>query len=986
MKMKQYIDEINKASRQGKLVFFVGAGVSTLSGYPRWAELVDVFYKRLYGKEREGVLTSDDYLRIPQIFYDVLEEHEKDQYDEILREIFDVQKKPNSVHYKILSLNPAHIITTNYDDLLEKTCWQRGKYYTKISAEKDVSGATSSRYLVKVHGDFSRGFNADNVVLKESDYMSYDQNYPLISNLMKTIMATHTIVFIGYGLGDYNINLLLNWVKQLQKDGYNKPFFIRTDQEPIKASDAKYFKNKGLRIIDSASLIKSKGDEYLKRYNAVMDVLVDYRNNTVSLEDSEIIELLYKKVQPLFALKSIRKTDLKYVFDNDYFFNVDGSIISNSSTGEGYMERFYNIQIKSNEGINEDTREKYNAILEFLSKNNILGMANEIETKSISIINSVTNPIFHANFDEVEQSIDSDKDDTEFHYKKAFYLACLGEWEESYKLYSKIISRTIESNNLWIYYLSQINRYHLYQSIKQTKRHMDTIGILTHGVHYQPFSQQFIEQIESELKNFNLNDLFLSMPNEFQDDYRILEFLGDSKFLYDDTVKLFELTNKVRNAINKGSVSFGLTSENEIMLRVYETIRFLFDNHLWSTSFGEFKKYVKSAIILQFEKAEYDLTRDVDNFGFLEMINRSGFYIDYFDFVIIAKTFNVDDIKYIERACDISRISFKEVDKIEEYLLRLVHKMEDHYTEDTLRMNILFYNFFINEIKSAVYFAKYVSLSPQCITKLIKAIIYLIPNRELDNGKKYLWCERLTRNNSLPEEAIQLIESFLLKEARNRTDINYSEMTSNNLFSHNFALLIHHYYPNYVSENLSKYAISINKESTKEIDYLYKLSKILTPESRKYLFDNKNISNIKDVIDCLRANDINSITEYDSIVVSYVSDRISEIKSNTEKGVTVLTTGDYLVEFASQFFMGELKNKELEEYKGVVDEYDMFIDPDGFDYAKFDPVWLKRYSDDLLMKISENKYMRNNILKILKERIINSKDHTYLSMLLKHFV
>ena len=84
--------------------------------------------------------------------------------------------------------------------------------------------------------------------------------------------------------------------------------------------------------------------------------------------------------------------------------------------------------------------------------------------------------------------------------------------------------------------------------------------------------------------------------------------------------------------------------------------------------------------------------------------------------------------------------------------------------------------------------------------------------------------------------------------------------------------------------------------------------------------------------------------------------------------------------------MGELKNKELEDYKGVVDEYDMFIDPDGFDYAKFDPVWLKRYSDDLLMKISENKYMRNNILKILKERIINSKDQTYLSIVLKHFV
>ncbi|MBM7614170.1 SIR2 family protein [Alkaliphilus hydrothermalis] len=986
MSISQYINEINKASRHGKLVFFVGAGLSSLSGYPRWAELVDVFYKRLYGKDREGVLTSDDYLRIPQIFYDVLEENKKNKYDEILREVFDVEKIPNSIHYKILSLNPAHIITTNYDDLLEKTCWQRGKYYTKISAEKDVSGATSSRYLVKVHGDFSRGFNADNVVLKESDYMSYDQNYPLISNLMKTIMATHTIVFIGYGLGDYNINLLLNWVKQLQKDGYNKPFFIRTDQEPIKESDAKYFKNKGLRIIDSASLKKSEGDEYLERYNAVMDVLVDYRNNTVRMEDSEIIELFYQQVQPLFTLKSIRKTELKYVFDNDYFFNVDGLITSNSSTGEGYLERFYSIQIKSNEEIDENTCEKYNAILEFFSKNNIFGMANKTESKSISIINKVTNPIFDANFDEVEQSIDSENDDVEFLYKKAFYLASMGKLEEAYSLYTKIISITIKSENLWVYFLSQINRYHLYQSIKQTKRYLDTIGILTYGRHYQPFSKQFIEQIESELKNFNLNDLFLSMPNEFQEDYKILEFLSDNKFLYDDTVKLFELTNKVKDSMSKGSVTFGLTSENEIMLRVYETIRFLFDNHLLSISFGEFKKYVKNAIILQFEKAEYDLTRDTDRFGFLEVINRSGFYIDYFDFVIISKTFNIDDIKYIERACDISRIVFKEEDKIEEYLSRLILKLEAHYTGDSLQMNILFYSSFINEIKLAVYFAKYVSLSPQCITKLIKAILYLIPLRELDNGKKYLWCERLTKNNSLPEDAVQLIENFLLKEAQNRKDSNYSEMTSNNLFSHNFSLLIHHYYPKYISERLSKYAVNINKSSGNEIDYVYKLSRILTAESKKYLFENKTIKNIKDVIDGINAGDINSIAEYDELVVDYVSDRISEINSNKEKGVTVLKTGDYLVEFASQFFMGELKNEELNEYKGVVDEYDMFIDPNCFDYSKFDPVWLKRYSDELLMKISENKHMRNNILKILKERIVYSKDHMYLSILLKHFV
>lgn len=89
MSLSQYINEINKASRHGKLVFFVGAGVSTLSGYPRWIELVDEFYEKLYGKRRDNgyVLSSNVYLRIPQVFYDVLGEHEKDQYDSILKQI-----------------------------------------------------------------------------------------------------------------------------------------------------------------------------------------------------------------------------------------------------------------------------------------------------------------------------------------------------------------------------------------------------------------------------------------------------------------------------------------------------------------------------------------------------------------------------------------------------------------------------------------------------------------------------------------------------------------------------------------------------------------------------------------------------------------------------------------------------------------------------------------------------------------------------------
>lgn len=56
-----------------------------------------------------------------------------------------------------------------------------------------------------------------------------------------------------------------------------------------------------------------------------------------------------------------------------------------------------------------------------------------------------------------------------------------------------------------------------------------------------------------------------------------------------------------------------------------------------------------------------------------------------------------------------------------------------------------------------------------------------------------------------------------------------------------------------------------------------------------------------------------------------------------------------------------------------MDEYDMFIVPKGFDYSKFDPAWLKHYTDALLTKIAENKYMRDNIVQILKKIWLTQK-------------
>jgi NAD-dependent SIR2 family protein deacetylase len=51
-------ERINKASKSNSLTFFVGAGVSTLSGTPNWSKLIESFCEEL-GISK--VFSSDDF-------------------------------------------------------------------------------------------------------------------------------------------------------------------------------------------------------------------------------------------------------------------------------------------------------------------------------------------------------------------------------------------------------------------------------------------------------------------------------------------------------------------------------------------------------------------------------------------------------------------------------------------------------------------------------------------------------------------------------------------------------------------------------------------------------------------------------------------------------------------------------------------------------------------------------------------------------------
>lgn len=167
--MESFIKEskrlIKKAINNNKLVIFVGAGISRNSGYPSWEELVKNIAQKIgYDSEK---LTNDDYLKIPQYYYNSRKEKE---YNELIEEFFDIKNpEPNLLHSAILNLNTYHIVTTNYDDLIE--------------------------------------------------------------TYIKALISSHVILFVGYSINDINVKYIFQWVKEILGNDFQQAYFISIDKE-----------------------------------------------------------------------------------------------------------------------------------------------------------------------------------------------------------------------------------------------------------------------------------------------------------------------------------------------------------------------------------------------------------------------------------------------------------------------------------------------------------------------------------------------------------------------------------------------------------------------------------------------------------------------------------------------------------------------------------------------------------------------------------
>lgn len=328
---KEAIREIRLAQRANRLVLFVGAGVSANSGIPTWENLIrliaaEIGYDNCHRCKRKQTdcpndgctlryeFSQQDFIRIPDYFSDSFPEERQSEYLDFLQTALHLREaKPNAINEEIFRIMPHHIITTNFDSLLEDTSVSNRGLFDVIRQDGDLLRYPNDKYIIKMHGDFEY---PDSIVLREGDYLEYENTHPLISAFIRSLLINHTFVFLGYGLNDYNLNLIISWINYFRKTtntpGAIKNYLI-TDKIPI-SFEKRRLEHQGITVV-------SLGDIPEELVKAAPETLSDIRGrqlyafvksiSTPSMEEKVLTlkEILTEKYRDFDQYRKIAVSD-----------------------------------------------------------------------------------------------------------------------------------------------------------------------------------------------------------------------------------------------------------------------------------------------------------------------------------------------------------------------------------------------------------------------------------------------------------------------------------------------------------------------------------------------------------------------------------------------------------------------------------------------------------------------------------------------------
>jgi hypothetical protein len=210
-----------------------------------------------------------------------------------LHDIFTFDQRPSALHTylaEIAGQRPLLIVTTNYDDLIERAFAAAGRLFDTVvhltdpDRDGDVlwlrNGGTERKTVLakdvdidmsavsviyKMHGSIDRSPGGrSQYVITEDDYVEFLTRMTksaAIPNIFAEAFQTRPFLFLGYGLYDWNLRVVLNRIeKELRRPGDIVSWAVEPRSKPLEKA---LWEKRNVAVFDGLTL-----NEFVERLRA----------------------------------------------------------------------------------------------------------------------------------------------------------------------------------------------------------------------------------------------------------------------------------------------------------------------------------------------------------------------------------------------------------------------------------------------------------------------------------------------------------------------------------------------------------------------------------------------------------------------------------------------------------------------------------------------------------------------------------------------
>ena len=218
--LDRQLQPLAEAISRGEAVLFPCAGMTMSAGGPSWEQLVEPLKSEL----NPPPIETDPSL-IAQFYRNKFGDH---RFFTRVRETLGKKVlHPGAAHAALADLPVNVILTTNFDDLLERSLTNAGKKVHVISDDGELAmwDERSEVQLLKLHGDLD---DASTIVLSEEDFHRFISRNVAMRHKLIELLRFRTVIFIGCSLRDADIDLILHETHEgsgrLTRSAYNLTF------------------------------------------------------------------------------------------------------------------------------------------------------------------------------------------------------------------------------------------------------------------------------------------------------------------------------------------------------------------------------------------------------------------------------------------------------------------------------------------------------------------------------------------------------------------------------------------------------------------------------------------------------------------------------------------------------------------------------------------------------------------------------------------